>query len=122
MRLTGLGLNKGSSELPRSNIGLACVLLCGIGIVVAAFVAISQSVEAKPVCKDGYRIRKGELLSTPYCQDVYLAQVAREYGTRVSARTIMNNPNKKREICQFIGQDIRVKHICELVIPSSGPL
>lgn len=124
MRLTGWSLDLGVGGRPVS-VGditrLAGVLLCGIGPVVA-LLAMAPPVDAKPVCKEGYRILRGELLSTPYCQDVYLAQVAREYGTRVSARAIMNNPNKKREICQFVGQDIRVKHMCELVLPSSGPL
>jgi hypothetical protein len=72
---------------------------------------------ARIKCKNGYQIVDGNRLATPFCQDNYLAQVAREYGTRVSAREIRNNPNKKREICEFIGQDIRVRHNCETITP-----
>ncbi len=72
---------------------------------------------ARIKCNNGYQIVDGNRLATPFCQDNYLAQVAREYGTRVSAREIRNNPNKKREICEFIGQDIRVLHNCESITP-----
>ncbi|KUO56347.1 MAG: hypothetical protein APF80_15285 [Alphaproteobacteria bacterium BRH_c36] len=77
--------------------------------------------DARVVCKDGYRVLNGKLLGTPYCQDLYLVQVGREFGVRVSAREILNNPNSKRELCQFIGWDIRVQHICEPVLPRRGP-
>lgn len=64
-------------------------------------------------CKGEYQVVQGQLLATPYCQDNYLAHVAREYGTRVPARQIRNNPNKKAEVCRFMGFDARVSHICE---------
>lgn len=91
-----------------------------IAVTIVAGTARFAPAEARIVCDEGYRVIKGQKLATPYCMDVYLAQVAREYGTRVSARTILNNPSKKREVCEFVGQDIRVKNICDLVLPRRG--
>lgn len=76
--------------------------------------------EARVVCSKGFRVVNGQPLATPYCQDLYLAQVAREYGSRVTAREILNNPNTRREVCQFVGQDIRVKDHCDLIVPRRG--
>ncbi len=69
--------------------------------------------EAKIRCKGPYQIIKGVgHLSTPYCEDNYLAAVAAKYGSRVSAKSIRNNPNKKQEVCQLVGHDTRVSSIC----------
>lgn len=63
-------------------------------------------------CRDDYQVVQGREISTPYCADNYLARVAREYGVRVSDAAIRNNPNKKSEVCRFIGHDPRVKENC----------
>ncbi len=94
------------------SVGLAAVVC---SFAVSFFPADPASARIK--CKNGYQLVDGSRLATPYCQDNYLAKVAREYGTRVSAREIRNNPNRKREICQFIGQDIRVRNNCATIAP-----
>jgi hypothetical protein len=63
-------------------------------------------------CNGPYQIVRGQELATPYCQDGYLAWVAREYGMAVTASAIRYNPNVKRDVCRFIGRDIRVQQIC----------
>jgi len=63
-------------------------------------------------CDGRYQIVQGQRLSTPYCEDGYLAKVARQYGSRVSAGGIRNNPNLKAETCRFMGHDTRVSDIC----------
>lgn len=63
-------------------------------------------------CEDEFQRIRGRLVSTPWCQDNYLATVAREYGMRVSVERIRNNPNYKKDICRFIFNDIRVRSIC----------
>ncbi len=79
----------------------------------------SEPAEARGIkCINGYQVVKGARLATPYCQDNLLAEVAREYGSRVSAKTIRNNPNEKRNVCRLIGQDIRVKHNCDTILPT----
>lgn len=88
-------------------------LLKGVVMSVAAScVFIAGPAEAKIKCKNGAQIVNGSLIVTPYCQDNYLAKVAREYGQRVSARSIRNNPHVKRDVCLLIGHDTRVHAAC----------
>lgn len=63
-------------------------------------------------CSDGYQKVAGQWISTPFCQDTYLAQVAKTYGMRISANEIRNNPNRKSEVCRFVGHDNRVRDNC----------
>jgi hypothetical protein len=71
--------------------------------------------EAKIACDKGYQMVQGNPLATPYCQDEYVAEVAHEYGMEASADKVRNNPNFKRELCRFIGNDIRIKDTCSEV-------
>lgn len=63
-------------------------------------------------CERGFQRVQGNLIATPYCQDDYLAQVAREYGFKASAKRIRNDPNYKKEICRYVYSDIRVQTTC----------
>lgn len=72
----------------------------------------SNAAEASIYCYDQFQYSNGRLIETPFCSDGYLAAVAREYGARVSANAIRNNPNKKEQICRFIGYDWRLKNVC----------
>jgi hypothetical protein len=69
-------------------------------------------------CKNGYQLVQGSYLATPYCQDALLAAVARDYGMGATAAEIRANPNYKRRICRFIGQDIRVQENCQTINPN----
>lgn len=71
-----------------------------------------QPAEARLMCKDGFQVVQGNLIATPYCQDDQLATVARGYGYKVSAAAIRHNPNLKRDVCRFVGRDIRVYQHC----------
>lgn len=64
-------------------------------------------------CVNGMQVIGDKLHATPFCQDNYLARIARSRGINVSNAEIRNNPNKKRDVCDFIGQDIRISHICD---------
>jgi hypothetical protein len=77
-----------------------------------ATLAASAPASAAIACKNGYQRVQGSDISTPYCQDAYLAEVARTFGVRTSADTIRSNPNAKREVCRLVGRDIRVSSIC----------
>ncbi len=72
----------------------------------------AQAKRYKLKCKGAYQVVDGHLISTPPCQNANLAKVARTYGYKVSARQIINNPNKKGQICAVIGHDIRVSQTC----------
>ncbi len=69
-------------------------------------------------CKEDYQIVQGQPISTPYCRDGYLAEVAREYGFKTSAEAVRDNPSRKEEICRYIGNDIRVQTACSEVLPT----
>lgn len=74
--------------------------------------AFANPASAAIRCNDDYQVVQGNEISTPYCGDNYLANVARKYGIRVSNAEIRNNPNRKGEVCRMIGHDIRVKDAC----------
>lgn len=68
--------------------------------------------EAAIRCSNGFQIVNGSPIATPYCQDALVAQVAQEHGLKVSAAQIRNNPNLKRNVCQYVGRDNRVHIAC----------
>lgn len=64
-------------------------------------------------CDGNFQVQKsGAYIATPYCQDNYLAKVAREYGARVSAQVIRWNTGEKAKICRLVGYDNRVRDTC----------
>jgi hypothetical protein len=77
-----------------------------------AAAALASPAAAAIKCHKGFQRIQGNLIATPYCQDQYLAQVAREYGFKASAARIRNDPNYKKELCQFVFNDIRVQTTC----------
>ncbi len=84
------------------------------GAVLASVATAAAAIE----CRENFQIVQGQPISTPYCRDGYLAEVARQYGFKVSAATVRNNPSRKEEICRFIGHDIRVQTACSEVEPT----
>lgn len=93
--------------------------LCGYRILglclmlaAAAPVFVAAPAEARIKCVNGFQIVNGSPISTPYCQDNLVAQVAREHGMKVSEAEVRSNPNFKRHVCQFVGRDIRVYQAC----------
>ena len=97
--------------MSRSNAAQLC-LLAGSFLVAAATSA--SAIE----CQEDFQIVQGQPISTPYCRDDYLAQVARQYGFKTTAQAVRNNPSRKEEICRFIGSDIRVQTACSEVLPT----
>lgn len=88
------------------SIGSGVFLTC----VVAAITAATPASAIK--CMKGNQRVQGNWIATPYCQDQYLAEVAREYGIPASASKIRNNPNYKKEVCRTVFTDIRVQTNC----------
>lgn len=81
--------------------GTAALILCGTGA------------EARIVCHEGFQVVNGQEISTPYCNDNYVAEVARKHGVKVSDEAVRNSPSVKGQICRFVGSDIRIEHYCE---------
>lgn len=83
-----------------------------------AFAGSTVTAQAAIKCRDGAQLVSGSYIITPYCQDKLLAQVARQYGSRVSFAEIRDNPNTKRHVCRLVGRDIRVYENCQTVNPN----
>jgi hypothetical protein len=81
-----------------------------VAVLVSA--AIAADPAAAITCRNGSQQVQGNWLATPYCQDLYLAQVARERGYPASVEKIRNNPNYKKELCRGVFTDIRVTDTC----------
>jgi hypothetical protein len=90
-------------------------------LAASAVAMVSGGAQARIQCDGQYQIVQGNAIATPYCQDNYLAQVARGYGMKVSMADV-RIPSKKQEVCQFIGHDARLSSICSgwRVDPNSG--
>ncbi|KUO65717.1 MAG: hypothetical protein APF80_12550 [Alphaproteobacteria bacterium BRH_c36] len=88
------------------------LIAAGVLAAAASATILPTGAEAKIRCDGPWQIVQGNKIATPYCGDNYLAQVARRYGSKVSARAIRQNPSTKREICQWIGHDPEVQDIC----------
>lgn len=87
-----------------------------------ASLLLAASLAAAPAhaaiqCEGPRQLVQGNYITTPYCEDTYLALIAqREYGMRVSAAAIRQNPNLKAEVCRQIGHDNRVKSNCQSIL------
>jgi hypothetical protein len=79
---------------------------------VAVFAGLGTAAQAHIVCHEGYQVVEGQEISTPYCNDNYVAAVARDRGAKVSDAQVRNNPAKKDEICRWIGGDTRLAGYC----------
>jgi hypothetical protein len=91
-----------------TRIKLAAAIALASGLLVAA----QGGAEARILCDGNYQIVNGYPVSTPYCRDWELAQVARSYGIRVSFNEMRYSDSKKGEVCRTIGHDIRVQEVC----------
>ncbi|HVX34762.1 MAG TPA: hypothetical protein VHC71_00915 [Hyphomicrobium sp.] len=71
-------------------------------------------------CHGNYQVVNGQEISTPYCRDNVLAEIARQSGFDVSNSTMRHNPSRKEEICRYLQSDIRVDTACAEVLPDGG--
>jgi len=88
--------------------GALAVLLTGVS---------PQPASAAIRCEGNFQITQYGRINTPYCEDNYLAQVAREYGVNVSASAIRRNPSVKERTCRVVGNDNRVRSTCAPYLP-----
>jgi len=85
---------------------------CFLGMTAAA--GSANAIE----CEGNFQIQNnGNQIVTPYCQDGYLAIVAREYGMRVSGEDIRQDYSEKDRACRLVGGDIRVRDTCSQYLP-----
>jgi hypothetical protein len=99
--------------VPREHLMMRRFVLSILSIVIA-------SPASAITCHGNYQVVNGQEISTPYCRDNALGQVARESGFHVSDATVRNNPSRKEEICRYLRNDIRVDTACAEVLPDAG--
>ena len=87
-------------------------LLSAPAMMVALAVCFASSANSRIRCEGASQVNGGQNIVTPYCEDNYLAEVARSYGSKVSGEAVRRSPQVKTELCRFIGEDIRVKDTC----------
>lgn len=68
--------------------------------------------EARIVCRDGFQSSGGREISTPYCRDAHLAEIARRHGVRVSDAEVRANPARKDEVCRFLAGNMYARDYC----------
>lgn len=86
-------------------------LLSG-ALLALGMLAVSAPAQAIE-CEGNFQVQSdGNLIATPWCQDQNLAEVAREYGMRVSGSQIRRSVSAKSKACRFVGYDNRVRDTC----------
>ncbi len=76
------------------------IAFSALGLAALQSLAVAQ---AAIVCRDGFQNSGGNWISTPYCNDAHLAQIARAHGVKVSDAEVRSNPAKKYEVCRLVG-------------------
>jgi hypothetical protein len=90
-----------------------------LGALAAALTSLAPTeAEARIDCQNGYQRVAGNLISSPYCQDDLIARVAATYGINTSGTRLRADHGHKREVCRFIGRDVRLYEACVLTAPS----
>lgn len=95
-----------------TNLSFAILSLAIMAISIIIQPADLYAGRYKIKCDRQYQLVQGSWISTPPCEEAYIAKVARSYGYKVTTRQIRNNPNKKISICLQLGHDTRIKEIC----------
>jgi hypothetical protein len=82
-------------------------------IALFGFLAVyATPAPSRILCEEEYQLSGGAFIATPYCQDEYLAKVARERGMNVSGASVRNDPAIKEDACRKVGYNLRVRVDC----------
>lgn len=82
--------------------------LFAAAVAALASYAAAQPAQARIICQGTAQVTDEGLISTPWCEDNYLAKLA---GYHPAA--VRNNPELKEDACDAVGHDIRVAHLCQ---------
>lgn len=89
----------------------SAVVVSVFGLVLPVLVAGSPA-DARIVCKDGFQKSGGNWISTPYCNDEHLAEIARRHGMKVSGADVRASAARKYELCRMVGHTAAASHYC----------
>lgn len=100
----------------------AAPLVAGTAALFAVSLAASSPATAAIKCDGPFQVIKGVgRHASNYCEDGYLAAIARSsYGLKVSATAMRNDPGLKHRTCMQIGHDARLVGICSNHRPDGG--
>jgi hypothetical protein len=85
----------------------------GAGLLGLAMLVMATPSHAAIKCDGPFQIIKGYgKHATSYCENKYLAAIARSYGWKVSDQAVRHNPGLQGRICRQIGHDSRLIGIC----------
>lgn len=88
---------------------LAAVFAAGVMLLGTGVLPASAAIQ----CDGRFQLIRGIGWHTSnYCENTYLARIARSYGWKVSNYSVRENPALKEEICRHIGFDTRLIGIC----------
>lgn len=96
----------------------AMVAAGALSVIAAGTVSLPASAAIR--CEGNFQITEYGRINTPYCEDNYLAIVARKHGMRVTASQIRRSVGIKEQVCRVVGHDIRVKNTCIPYMPESN--
>jgi hypothetical protein len=115
------GRARNPQQFTEAKLNKSLISLPAAALATALSLGLAAPAEARIVCRNGSQLVAGNYIATPYCQDELVASVARGYGMKASASRVRNNPNYKREVCRFVGHDIRISEYCLDESPSFSP-
>jgi hypothetical protein len=90
--------------------GLAFALPLMVGF--AAEARDNASASGGIVCNNEFQVVEGKQIESPYCEDKYLAKIAREHGENVRGRNLRSSDALKGETCRLVEADDRASEIC----------
>jgi hypothetical protein len=89
--------------------------------VLAVVATLASPAAARIRCDGAFQLIPGfGPHATPYCENTYLAAIARSYGFKVSDEAMRDSPRLKHEVCMQIGHDARLIGICDNDRPDSS--
>src|SRR5262245_49918964 len=96
----------GASPMTKYKLVASAALASGL------LVMAQGAAEARIQCDGNFQIVNGIPVSTLYCREWTLAQVARSRGWDVTVDSIRYNETTKARVCRSVGADNRVLEIC----------
>lgn len=85
-----------------------------LAVIAAVTMATAGPGQAQFNCFGRYQFTGAGTISTPYCEDEYLAFVARTYGVSATGDEMRYDLGERQTVCRMIGYDARVRDICNL--------
>jgi hypothetical protein len=94
------------------------IALAAFGVAALQSAMVVPPADAAIKCRDGFQNSGGNWISTPYCNDEHLAEIARKHGVKVSGHDMRYDWGKKEDVCRLLRGFPSVRDYCP---PEGGP-